>query len=281
MVLQILSKISDLKTLCICELVSKRFYRTVLQVESISFTSVIDPIVIPPNMKLDVSVSFTLLMPFESAILSLKKFKRVKSLNIQLLSSFNNPLLFKWTIKFDNKLNSFVFFSTDYVYKDLYPKTERDCMELRDTKYKTVSRYFVDAWISHCMLLQCCIENLPLLENISITDLGKKRTISYSRERIIAMRNILTLPYEKFKHKLLIPEHWDEYYTSFLELPISGYVMDGVTFTVRARDDLHNNLCLLSTDILDDDLVGDKEEAAYNEAIKKMSELLEKFRAWM
>ncbi|GKB80599.1 F-box domain containing protein [Tanacetum coccineum] len=209
MVLQILSKISDLKTLCICELVSKLFYRIVLQVEAISFTSVIDPIVIPPNMELDLSVSFTLLMmPFELAMLSLKKFKRVKSLNIQLLSSPNNPFA---ALKF-----------------------------------------------SHCW------KTFPL------TDLDKRRTITYNGERIIAMRNILSLPYEKFKHKHMRHKRRERTHTVlFLKLPISGYVMTWVTLKVRERDDLR----LLSTDILDDDFVGDKEEAPYNEAIKEILEM--------
>ncbi|GJS16185.1 hypothetical protein Tco_0410657 [Tanacetum coccineum] len=152
-------------------------------------------------------------------------------------------------------------------------------MDLRDTKYKTVPQCFVDARISYCRLLQCCIENLPLLENISITDLGKRRMISYSGERIIAMRNVLTLPYEKFKHELLGREHVVSMSETHnlnipLKLLISGHVMGAITLKLRERDDLHNYLRLLSTDILDDDFVGDKEESLYNEAI---NEILEKF----
>ncbi|GKB32013.1 F-box domain containing protein [Tanacetum coccineum] len=241
MVLQILSKISDLKTLCICELVSKLFYRIVLQVEAISFTSVIDPIVIPPNMELDLSVSFTLLMmPFELAMLSLKKFKRVKSLNIQLLSSPNNPLLNKWIFKFDNKLNQFVFLSANYM-----------------------RGLVIVGCCSAALKFSHCWKTFPL------TDLDKRRTITYNGETIIAMQNILSLPYEKFKHKHMMHKRRERTHTVlFLKLPIFGYVMTWVTLKVRERDDLR----LLSTDILDDDFVGDKEEAPYNEAIKEILE---------
>ncbi|GJU34167.1 uncharacterized mitochondrial protein-like protein [Tanacetum coccineum] len=78
-VFQIISKLSDFKTLCICKLVCKRFYETVRQVDAISFTSVTRPLVYPPGGELNISICVTLLSSFKSVVFSLKMFTRVKS----------------------------------------------------------------------------------------------------------------------------------------------------------------------------------------------------------
>ncbi|GKG03970.1 hypothetical protein Tco_0314357 [Tanacetum coccineum] len=96
--------------------------------------------------------------------------------------------------------------------------------------------------------------------------------ISYNGERIIATRNVMTLPYDKLlrdEHVLIRRFLKCEYHVPLLELPISGYFMKNVTLTLREKDDLHNNLRLLSTNVLDDDFVGDKKEALNNEAVKE------------
>nr|GEU88178.1 hypothetical protein [Tanacetum cinerariifolium] len=273
-VLQVLSKISDLKTLCICELVSKRFYRTVLQVEAISFTSLTYSLVHPLDMSLNISNAFTLTKSFKSAMLSLKKFTRVKSICIQLSSSYNNPLLFKWTIKFGNKLDSLLFLSPNSIYHNrvLYDKQNSHGEEDKDVKVKSIFLSLMDANISHSMLL-CCIEHIPLLENISITDSSKRRMISYSGKKITGIRNSLNPPYETIEHMLLIPinvlRRVGHCYVPLLKLPISGFIMKGVTLSLWEREDLPDVNSLLKTGVLDDDFE-DEEEGAYYEAMKEM-----------
>lgn len=272
-VFQILSKLSDLKTLCICELVSKRFYRTVLQLEAISFTSVTYPLVDPPDRKLKVSISATLLRSFESAMLSLKKFTRVKSVCIQLSSPYDNPLLFKWKIKFGNKLDSLLFLSPNSIFHNQYLHVKENSQE-EDMKMKDniATQCWMDAMMSHGMLM-CCIDNIPLLESISITDSGKRRMISYSGENFTQIRSCLTPPYEPIEQRLTNIGNWlrkvGQCYVPVLKLPKSGYIMKGVTLILRERIHLPDDMSLLSTHILDDDFE-DEEEGAYNEAMKEM-----------
>ncbi|GJZ79499.1 F-box domain containing protein, partial [Tanacetum coccineum] len=209
-VYQILSKLSDLKTLCICELVCKQFYRTVLQVEAISFTPVTHPLVDPPDINWNYSIYATLLRSFESAMLSLKKFTRVKSICIQLSSPCDNPLLFKWKIKFGNKLDSLLFLSPNSVYHNQNLHVKGNSQAEKDMKYfmkhNISAECRMDAMISHHMLL-CCIKNIPLPESISITDSGKRRMLSYSGEKFTQMKSCLTLPYETFVQRYINREN--------------------------------------------------------------------------
>ncbi|GKG31480.1 hypothetical protein Tco_0426430, partial [Tanacetum coccineum] len=57
-------------------------------------------------------------LQFGSAIWSLKKFERVKSLSIHLSSSHDNCSLFKWKIKFGNTLDSLLFLSPTLIFKN-------------------------------------------------------------------------------------------------------------------------------------------------------------------
>ncbi|GKD24670.1 reverse transcriptase domain-containing protein, partial [Tanacetum coccineum] len=151
-VYEILSKFSDLKTLCICELVCKRFYRTVLQVEAISFTSVTPPLH-PLDTELYVSITATLLRSFQSAMLSLKKFTRVKSICIQLSRPFDNPLLFKWKIKFRNQLGTLLVLSPNSVYhnQNLHVKEYSQEEEDMEMKNKIELEYKDDAVYNEAM----------------------------------------------------------------------------------------------------------------------------------
>ncbi|GKB94399.1 hypothetical protein Tco_0980536 [Tanacetum coccineum] len=200
---------------------------TVLQVEVISFTSVTHPLVHPANVLLNDSIFYTLLRSFQSAMLSLKKFTRVKSLCIQLLSSFDNPLLFKWKIKFGNQLDTLLFLSHGAIYHNqiLHDK-ENSHEEYIWMKRNIMLLCWMDAMFSHDMLL-CSIEKIPTLENISITDSGKRR-----------------IPYETIEQRLLncknVYHEAVEYYVPLLKLPISGYVMKGVTLILSERHNPHD-----------------------------------------
>ncbi|GKC26256.1 F-box domain containing protein [Tanacetum coccineum] len=256
-VYQILSKLTDLKTLCICKLVCKHFYRIVLQVKAISCTSVTHPLVDPRDMKLNISISVTLLRSFESVMLSLKKFTKVKFVRIQLTCPYDNPLLFKWKIKFGNKIDSFLFLSPNSIFhnQNLHVK-ENSHKEDMEMKNNIALVCWIDAVMSHLMLL-CCIENILLLESIFITDSGKRRMISYSVGKFTQMRSCLTSPYETIKQKLSNGENVlrkvDQCYVPLLKLLISRYVKKGVTLISRERISLPDDISLLNTHMLDDE----------------------------
>ena len=98
-VLQIFRKLDDLKTLCHCKPVSKRFYRIILQVDTISF----------------ITKHRNFFSSFLSVIRSLKFFGGLKSLCIQVPLSRVDCPLFKWKVKFRGKLDSFIFLSLNSI----------------------------------------------------------------------------------------------------------------------------------------------------------------------
>ena len=259
-VLQILSKLVDFKTLCLCELVSKRFRRIVHQVDTISFTSFTNPLAEPPTGS------------YRSAMMCLKNFRRVKSLRIQVPSSFdNNHLLFKWKINFGNKVDSFIFLSPNSVFpnKELYvnangQEEEEEDMELYWKKLRIASQCMKDVFVKFSLLMKP-ITNLPLLQDVSITDPDQKVRVSLNGEKVAEMRN-LSAAGELKKSLEDIPHRWSKCYVPLLKLPVSGYVMKGVTLRLLGRNDLLDDDIdsFMKIDVNDFE---DKEEAAYSEAV--------------
>ncbi|XP_076947768.1 F-box protein At4g18380-like [Bidens hawaiensis] len=147
LILQILTKQTDLKTLCFCHLVSKRFANIVLQLHTISFTApllnpppksgtntsfwsilngvVFKPIhllrrmVLPSSRPLPPIISSFYGDSFRSAVSFLIKFREAKSLSIELPSSthkgVNNSSLFKWKVSLATRIESFVFLSPNSI----------------------------------------------------------------------------------------------------------------------------------------------------------------------
>ena len=258
-VLQILSKLVDFKTLCLCELVSKRFRRIVHQVDTISFTSFTNPLAEPPTGS------------YRSAMMCLKNFRRVKSLRIQVPSSFdNNHLLFKWKIKFGIRVDSFIFLSPNSVFpnKELYvnangQEEEEEDMELYWKKLRIASQCMKDVVVKF-MLLMKPITNLPLLQDVSITDPDQKVRVSLNGEKVAEMRNLSEAG--ELKKLLDIPRRLSKCYVPLLKLPVSGYVMKGVTLRLLGRNDLLDDDIdsFMKIDVNDFE---DKEEVAYSEAV--------------
>ncbi|GJS96314.1 hypothetical protein Tco_0803282 [Tanacetum coccineum] len=199
----------------------------VLQVKAISFTSVTHPLVDPRDMKLNISISVTLSRSFESVMLSLKKFTKVKSVRIQLSCPYDNPLLFKWKIKFGNKIDSFLFLSPNSIFHN-------QNVHVKENSHK---------------------EDMEMKNNIALV--CKRRMISYSVGKFTQMRSYLTSPYETIKQKLSNGENVlrkvDQCYVPLLKLPISRYVMKGVTLILRERISLPDDIRVLNTHMLDDE----------------------------
>ncbi|PWA86914.1 F-box domain, Leucine-rich repeat domain, L domain-like protein [Artemisia annua] len=243
--LKIVGKLFDLKTLCLCELVSKRFYRNVLQVEAISFTnSILED---PPVYEGNITAPVAWLRSLRSACLSLKKFGRVKSLSIRL-PPFNvdNDLLFKWKIKFGNKFNLFICLSPSSIYpnKESYVNEngqEQQNMEESWKSYNIALICMMYVWMSH-RVLRNYIRNIPLLEEVSITDSEKRGRFSLGAGKIAEMRNCPTPPFGKFVKRFMVHVnnlHWMHLKCNYhlLELPISGYVMKGVSLILLKLND--------------------------------------------
>ncbi|PWA38819.1 F-box domain, Leucine-rich repeat domain, L domain-like protein [Artemisia annua] len=253
--LQVISNLSDLKTLCACKLVSKRFHQLVRQVEAISYT---DPLSRTPNLELDTAAPDAWLGSFRSVISSLNEFERVKSLFVQFPSSHaDNGLLFKWKINFGNKIDSFIFLSPNLVYQNkelnvkanAHEELEED-MELWNNKLSMAMRYS-----------------------------GKRGKVSINGKIFAEARNELYSPSRTIGENVKLENEGAKMtncYFSLLKLPVSGYVMKGVTLFLMERGDVpHDNDWLLkTTDDLDN--FEDEEEAAYNEAMKLILKLLHK-----
>ena len=123
------------------------------------------------------------------------------------------------------------------------------------------------------VLLRDPVTNLPLLQDVSVTDQGQKVRVSLNGEKVAEMRNLSEAG--ELKKLLDIPRRLSKCYVPLLKLPVSGYVMKGVTLLLFGRNDL-----------LDDDIDSfmkfdvndfeDKEEFAYSEA---MIEIVKKHRS--
>ncbi|GJT10877.1 F-box domain containing protein [Tanacetum coccineum] len=265
-VLQILNKLINLKTLCVCKLVSKRFNLIVSQVDVISLTSSADSFASPSSLGW-------------SAIWSLLLFRRVKSIRIQVPSSFDSHDLFKWKVNFKISPDSILVLSPNLVYH----KKELDVNENNHQEEEEIEDEEEDMEVTiktFDMLKECLkdvlmriellfhVIRLPLLKMVSIMDSSKRGKISLSGAKVAEFKSWL-FSYETMKQKLYyLPTDCriSECYVPFLELPVSRYVMKGVyLYLLEWSDHLPDDQYDRFTKIDDD--FEDKDEAAYSEAM--------------
>lgn len=326
-ILQIFSKLIDLKTLCFCHLVSRRFSSIVLQVDTISFTApllnppssdkttsgevdaggfpkklfwslvngvVFKPIhllrrvVVPSSRPLPPIISSFYGESFRSAVSFLSKFRELKCLSIELPSSshrgIDNSCLFKWKVKFGNRIESFLFLSpnsicdTNGLYaSDRYSQEdEEEEMELSTDSFKQkvhiAFQCLKDVIVRHRMLLYF-IKDLPLLEKVSITDSGKRGSLYLSRGKLAEVKEWIHSASDTVKpqlNRIEVPVNVSQCYVPKLNMPVSGYYMKGVTLVVMQ---MNNNVeggndCFMNSE----DGFEDKEEAAYSEAVMEILE---------
>ncbi|KAL8196095.1 hypothetical protein R6Q57_025095 [Mikania cordata] len=323
LILQILSKLVDLKILCACLLVSKRFSSIVLQVDTISFIAplltascsdkntagdvdstgfpknlfwsllngvVFKPIhflrrmVGPSDKPLPPIISSFYGDSFRSAVSFLSKFKRVKSLSIELPSSshrgIDNTCLFKWKVTFGCRIESFLFLSPNSIYytNELHVNCNVEEEEYMDPSIDSFKRKvhiafqcLKDVIVRHRMLLYF-MKDLPVLEKVLITDSGKRGMLSLCGEKLAEVREWIHSAPDNVKpqlNRIEVPVNVSQCYVPVLNMPVSGYVMKGITLVVMQMNDIRDgNDCFTN----DEDGFEDNVVAAYSEA---MSEILE------
>ncbi|CAI9277517.1 unnamed protein product [Lactuca saligna] len=284
-ILQIINKLIDFKTLGFCYLVSKRFSSIVLQVDAISFTvPFIDPNIPDKNTVDDVvpsrpfppMVSSFFGESFLSTYTFLSKFKGVKSLSIELASfghrAIDNRCLFKWKVKFGNRIESFMFLSPHSVYdKDGSSLSGNGDEEEEENlvihgmfrrNFEISLQCLEDVIAWHIMLMDI-VKDLPMLEEVSITDSGRRGRLSLSGEKLIEVKEWVNSASKAEFSRVEVPTVMSNGYIPLLKLPVSGYVMKEIYFGVMKMKDLEGgNDGVMSIENGSED----KEEAAYTEA---------------
>ncbi|XP_023735617.2 F-box protein AUF2 [Lactuca sativa] len=291
-ILLILNRLIDLKTLCFCYLVSKRFSSIVLQVDAISFASLVlnpkisDKNTIPSRSFLRM-ISSLYGESFLSAYRFLIKFKGVKSLCIELLAPGHRAVdsrLFKWKVNFTKKIESFIFLWPNSIWdKDGLCVNgngdEEESLELIGDLFKkkrVISfQCLQDIMALHVMLLYL-VNDLPMLEEVSISDLERRGRLSLSGKKLSEVKEWVHSASETVLNRINVPTILRNCYIPFLKLPVSGYVMKGIYFCVMEMKDMEGgNEFLMSSE---NGGFEDKEESAYTEA---MMEILKKHKGMM
>ncbi|GKA51975.1 F-box domain containing protein [Tanacetum coccineum] len=287
-VLQILSRLVDLKTLCHCKLFSIHFNHIVQQVNAISFTIIrVDHASINSNSsgapsERDPSVNLFKCEPFMSVMKSLQTFSLLKSLCIEIPSfheSADNGFLFKWKL-FDNSSDSFLFLSPNLVCdmkENVQDEEEKEeDVEVSKMKLRIAGGCVVDALFIRYKMLQY-MKCFPLLENVTITDAGKRGRVSLCGGNIADRENYL-------RSVLKIIDLWisdnncnwlRRCYVPLLKLPVSGYMMKGVTLALFEMNDFLDDDSFTNINLKDFE---DKEEAVYSEVVM---EIFKKNKEWI
>ncbi|KAG5517431.1 hypothetical protein RHGRI_037990 [Rhododendron griersonianum] len=262
-VLHIFGKLSDVKWLCRCFVVAKRFSSLIPLVQTVSFVT--------KTWNSDFSIedgdlqgtiflgkfSEFLTNNFRLAFLPSPRLnfndvvfhlKQIEFLNIEFPSHFNadNDSVFKWGANFTtNILESFTF-----LYAASLSKTDEE-KDRKETKNEIAQdelfrrlNISLDCFKNALLrsgILSCAVRTCLMLQSITITDSNNKGVkLCLAGEKLVQCRNTLevspTISSEKFG--LWALENMRGGYVPVLQLPISGYVMKGVTIVeVCAFDD--------------------------------------------
>ncbi|GKE11591.1 hypothetical protein Tco_1415142 [Tanacetum coccineum] len=220
--------------------------------------------------------------PSLSGFKSLLRFKGLKSLHNEVPPSIDDAdkdCLFKWKFMLGEKIDSFVFLSPNSLCdtKENVQDEEEDDLVLAVQKLCIEVDCTMNALFRRKILL-ATIDTFPLLEKVSITDSGKRGRVSHRGENFIELRNRLSSTPETLKKEMKL---YCRCYVPLLDLPVSGYVMKGVTLTLLERNNLgndkndsfiksddHDYNCMNNYD--DGNVFEDNEDAAYNEAVMEI-----------
>ncbi|KAI8526089.1 hypothetical protein RHMOL_Rhmol13G0282000 [Rhododendron molle] len=240
-VVNIFDKLSDIKCLCRCFMVSKRFASLVPLVQLVSIkTNIFHCLSIypsesenPQNFTLSPSSRFNL-----SGLLFFAKLTQIRSLNIEIPSDFmdENDSFFKWGTNFP-KLDSITVLYASSISKMMESEQE-DETDNGITQEEIIRRvlFAVDRlkdallWVG---ILSYVVQFNPMLESVTICDsMNKGVKLCLGGEKLVECWNGFSVI--KYVSLLERGRSWTQEnmkvgYVPVLELPLSGCVMKGLT----------------------------------------------------
>ncbi|KAH7861837.1 hypothetical protein Vadar_031529 [Vaccinium darrowii] len=240
-VLIIFDKVSNVKWLCRCSMVSKRFFSLVPLVQTVStrifmpckpvnngllgkFSKFLSNMVLKP---LRYFHKLALSPPLQShdppRLMFLCSLKQTRFLNFEFVSGFNaiNDSVFQWGCQFNTKQASVTFLIATSLSKIMEPEEESEEEELGPRFY--YSAMWVGLWLH---ALCDVVTRHPMLQSITISDLINKGVPErcLGGEKLVECRNAVALAEESWAKRNVrvgcVP---------VLQLPRSGYVMKHAT----------------------------------------------------
>ncbi|KAG5517427.1 hypothetical protein RHGRI_037986 [Rhododendron griersonianum] len=235
-VLHILDKVSDIKWLCRCFMVSKRFSSLIPRVQTLSVNSNIwDSFLKSCSDSHNEGVNNT--------------HGPIRSLNLELISDFDvdDDSVFKWGAKFMAELDSITFLCAKSLSRMMKSEADEDATEneiaqeelFHSAKLAIRCLEYAFWWLR---VLSQVFAKFPMLESVTITDWKNKGVkLCLGGEKLVECRHILVTkpPISPKRGKAWWQEQGNAMvgYVPGLQLPISGYVMKGVTIVYFKMSD--------------------------------------------
>ncbi|KAF7120837.1 hypothetical protein RHSIM_Rhsim13G0214400 [Rhododendron simsii] len=231
-VLNIFDKVSHIKWLCRCFLVSKRFASLVSRVQTLSITSDISRVE-------TASEQFSLRLHV-SGLVFLAKLSQIRALNIEIRSDFvdDNDSVFKWGANFPQPDSVTVLYATSLSKmtgseKKEAVETENGITQEDVHRREVVAVECIKCAIRSVGILCYVVLGYPMLQSVTICDsMNKGVKLCLGGEKLEECRNAFDFEWVRLLGKRA--ESWTQEnmkigYVPVLELPVSGCVMKGVT----------------------------------------------------
>ncbi|XP_058199178.1 F-box protein At1g30200-like [Rhododendron vialii] len=265
-VVNIFDKLSDIKCLCRCFLVSKRFASLIPLVQTVSIkTNIWHCLSISPSESVNPRgigflgrfskflINNLVLKPLRylqtftlspssplnvSGLLFFAKLTQIRSLNIEIHSDFmdENDSFFKWGTNFP-KLDSVTVLYASSISKMM--ESEQEDVTDNGITQEEINRrvLFAVARLKDALLwvgiLTYVVQFYPMLERVTISDsMNKGVKLCLGGEKLVECRNSFSVI--MYVSMLERAKSWTQKnmkvgYVPVLELPLSGYVMKGLT----------------------------------------------------
>lgn len=249
LLLSILSRVDDLKFLCQCSLVSKRFSSTILSIQNVSFTlpgiehypkyaenieELFQQILDPSGEEITQLIRSSPLQMLKFSLF-LQKFRELKCIYLEFIypRSFPSSSFFKWKAKYRSSgpmVESIVSMFATSVRKENEPESDDDQKDQEPPEEFIIScesredSFFPLNCVREWLLVLCfLIKSQPSLQSVTITDTDKRGKLALRDEHLVEWRNtLLDGGYSGNFDPLAAGMGW----VQELHLPLSGYVME-------------------------------------------------------
>ncbi|KAI8526103.1 hypothetical protein RHMOL_Rhmol13G0282900 [Rhododendron molle] len=272
----IFDKVSDIKWLCRCFVVSKRFSSLIPRVETVSVkTNARDFLSTPRDSHKFAGLPTSPLNVCGPEFFA--KLTQVRSLNLDLVSDFaDNDSVFKWGAKFTSNLDSLTFLYASSLSKMMESEQEEENDETENGIARGKQTHLIYLAIECAKeavlwlrILSRVIPKYPMLQSITITDpMNKGVRLYLGGEKLVecrnAFRNAIKCPEET------VPQTQETIrggLVPVLRLPMSGYVMKGVAivhFKLCSGNDSESDAQLAMVDAFAE------EQGVFSEAIMQI-----------